>query len=178
MTDSADRTPASRGRGRPSVVDHDAVAEAAILLWTERGYEQTTWRDLAEATGVSERTLLRHFQTRAAIAWTGVDAARERLAASTAAVIAATCSATPMPARGEVTASSPGRVRGCVWCPAASTAGVTRSHAFAFSQNPGTRTISMPRRYSGRRTSAPGRAPREALMQPPSHRSSGLPWMP
>lgn len=85
VTDSADRTPASRGRGRPSVVDHDAVAEAAILLWTERGYEQTTWRDLAEATGVSERTLLRHFQTRAAIAWTGVDAARERLAAALAA---------------------------------------------------------------------------------------------
>lgn len=83
MTDSPDAR--TRGRGRPSVVDHDAVAEAAILLWSERGYERTTWRDLAEATGVSERTLLRHYGTRAAIAWTGVDAARERLASALAA---------------------------------------------------------------------------------------------
>lgn len=66
------------------MVDHDAIAEAAILLWSDRGYDQTTWRDLAEATGVSERTLLRHFTTRAAIAWTGVDAARERLAVALA----------------------------------------------------------------------------------------------
>lgn len=70
------------------MVDHDAVAEAAIVLWSERGYDGTTWRDLAEATGVSERTLLRHYQTRAAIAWTGVDAARERLASALAAAAA------------------------------------------------------------------------------------------
>lgn len=85
VTDSpAPRPSSARGRGRPSVVDHDAIAEAAILLWSERGYERTTWRDLAEATGVSERTLIRHYPSRAAVAWTGVDAARERLAAALA----------------------------------------------------------------------------------------------
>lgn len=66
-------------RGRPSVVDADAVVEAAIGLWSERGFAATGWSDLAAATGVSARTLMRHFGTRAAIAWVGLEAASDRL---------------------------------------------------------------------------------------------------
>ena len=68
-----------RGRGRPSVIDSGAVAEAAFKLWRERGFAETSWADLAEATGVSARTLLRHFHTKADIAWIGVAYATERL---------------------------------------------------------------------------------------------------
>lgn len=68
-----------RGRGRPSVIDSGAVAEAAFRLWRERGFANTSWRDLADATGVSVRTLLRHFPTKADIAWVGVTQATVRL---------------------------------------------------------------------------------------------------
>lgn len=70
---------AGRGRGRPSVVDVGAVTEAAFLLWSEHGYAETGWKELAETTGVSARTLMRHFGTRDRIAWAGVEAANERL---------------------------------------------------------------------------------------------------
>jgi len=69
-----------RGRGRPSVVDVDAVSEVAFDLWSTRGYGETGWKELAEATGVSARTLMRHFGTRDRIAWAEVEAANERLA--------------------------------------------------------------------------------------------------
>ncbi|OUC80523.1 TetR family transcriptional regulator [Gordonia lacunae] len=68
-----------RGRGRPSVIDSGAVAEAAFRLWREKGFADTSWADLAEATGVSARTLLRHFPTKADIAWIGVAHATDRL---------------------------------------------------------------------------------------------------
>ncbi|MWB97117.1 TetR/AcrR family transcriptional regulator [Agromyces seonyuensis] len=70
----------TRGRGRPSVIDPDAVAEAALRLWAERGYAATGWKELAEATGVSARTLMRHYGTRDRIAWTEVESANGRLA--------------------------------------------------------------------------------------------------
>lgn len=74
----------ARGRGRPSIVDGDAVAEAAFALWSERGYSTTGWRELAEAAGVSVRTLMRHYGTRDRIAWTEVESANERLIGSIA----------------------------------------------------------------------------------------------
>lgn len=70
----------SRGRGRPSVVDAEAVAEAAFSLWSERGYATTGWKELADATGVSTRTLMRHFGTRDRIAWSAVESANDRFA--------------------------------------------------------------------------------------------------
>lgn len=74
----------SRGRGRPTVLDRDAIAEAALFLWSKNGYAQTGWREIAEATGVSERTLTRHFSSKAAVAWSGVESATLRLSASLA----------------------------------------------------------------------------------------------
>lgn len=72
-------TAARRGRGRPSVLDTRAVAECALHLWSERGYSTTSWSDLADATGISARTLLRHFSSRSAIAYLGVEPATSRL---------------------------------------------------------------------------------------------------
>ncbi|MFC4128454.1 TetR/AcrR family transcriptional regulator [Nocardia rhizosphaerae] len=71
--------PVSRRPGRPSVLDSRAVAAGALRLWTERGFATTSWQDLADATGISTRTLLRHFATRSDIAWIGVAPATGRL---------------------------------------------------------------------------------------------------
>lgn len=75
-------TSPSRGRGRPSIVDVMDISEAAIALWHERGYATTGWKELAEVTGVSARTLMRHFSSRAEIAWLGVAPAIERMRAA------------------------------------------------------------------------------------------------
>ncbi|GEP49020.1 hypothetical protein MSA03_25280 [Microbacterium saccharophilum] len=64
------------------MIDADRIAETAIALWRERGFRTTGWKDIAEATGVSVRTLIRHFGSRAEIPWTGVEAAAARLEAS------------------------------------------------------------------------------------------------
>jgi AcrR family transcriptional regulator len=68
-------------RGRPSVVDHIEVFDTALDLWQRVGYSAVTWTDLAKSTGISIRTLQRHFPTKADIAWVGVTASTERLQA-------------------------------------------------------------------------------------------------
>ncbi|TDD88629.1 TetR family transcriptional regulator [Saccharopolyspora karakumensis] len=66
-------------RGRPTVLDRAAIATEAFRLWAERGYDDVGWKDIAEATGVSVRTLVRHFARKSDIAWIGVPAATRRL---------------------------------------------------------------------------------------------------
>lgn len=74
-----DAQDSGRGRGRPSVLDRGAVAAATFQLWAEHGYAAVSWGDIAEATGVSVRTLVRHFARKTEIAWVGVPAATQRL---------------------------------------------------------------------------------------------------
>lgn len=66
-------------RGRPSIVDAMAISEAALEVWQSRGYAETGWKEISEASGVSVRTLMRHFSSRAEIAWLGVIPAADRL---------------------------------------------------------------------------------------------------
>lgn len=66
-------------RGRPTVLDRAAIATETFRLWTERGYDDVGWKDIAEATGVSVRTLVRHFAHKSDIAWVGVPSATRRL---------------------------------------------------------------------------------------------------
>lgn len=61
------------------MLDRAAIATATFRLWNERGYGAVGWRDIAEATGVSVRTLVRHFTRKSDIAWVGVPAATRRL---------------------------------------------------------------------------------------------------
>lgn len=79
-----------RGRGRPSVVDHAEVADAAFVLWRTQGYAETGWKELAAATGISARTLMRHYGTRDRIAWTAIEASLDRFDAAAASVPADT----------------------------------------------------------------------------------------
>ena len=66
-------------RGRPTVLDRAAIAAETFRLWKEHGFAAVSWRDIAEATGVSVRTLVRHFPRKSDIAWIGVPAATRRL---------------------------------------------------------------------------------------------------
>ena len=51
----------ARTRNRRNLLD------AAAELFAQRGYRGTTTRDIAEAAGITERTLFRHFDTKADI---------------------------------------------------------------------------------------------------------------
>ncbi|MFG1779362.1 helix-turn-helix domain-containing protein [Micromonospora sp. NPDC049048] len=61
------------------MLDPEAVGTAALRLWAEHGYDATGWDDISAATGISARTLMRHFPSKAALAWVGVPAATRRL---------------------------------------------------------------------------------------------------
>jgi len=50
---------------------------AAIALFLERGYEETTVHDIAAAAGLTERTFFRHFADKREVLFSGGDAYRE-----------------------------------------------------------------------------------------------------
>lgn len=79
---TSDTDGSARRRGRPTVLDRGAVAAATFRLWAEHGYDSVGWRDIADVTGVSVRTLVRHFSRKSEIAWVGVPAATKRLRAA------------------------------------------------------------------------------------------------
>lgn len=68
-----------RGRGRPTVLNEDQVGTATFQLWYQHGYANVSWSDIAQATGVSVRTLTRRFESKSAIAWVGTVAATTAL---------------------------------------------------------------------------------------------------
>lgn len=75
-----------RGRGRPTIMDQEAVSRAVLALWDQRGYANVGWQDIADATGVSVRTLTRHFPSKSAIAWVGAVRATEILVRALAGI--------------------------------------------------------------------------------------------
>jgi AcrR family transcriptional regulator len=79
--------PDSRGR----------LKQAALALYGERGFENTTVAEIAERAGVTERTFFRHFADKREVLFGDSDALRELLAH---AVEHAPRSATPIDAVG------------------------------------------------------------------------------
>lgn len=77
---------AQRRSGRPRTSSLEEVSEIALRLFVRRGFEQTTLQDVADAVGVSKRTLLRYFPSKNDIVWGAFDeqlqALRARLADS------------------------------------------------------------------------------------------------
>lgn len=59
--------PAPRRRGRPPRINRDGVVAAAKELFARFGYRGTTLAAIAEAVGVTDAALLRHFDSKAAI---------------------------------------------------------------------------------------------------------------
>lgn len=55
--------------GRPPVTSHAAIEAAAFQLFAERGFDETTVDDIAEAAGIGRRTLFRYFPSKYDIPW-------------------------------------------------------------------------------------------------------------
>ncbi len=62
----------ARRSGRPKQVDRHRVALVALDLFERDGYDAVTMRAVAEAAGVSQRTLFREFPAKADLAWEGM----------------------------------------------------------------------------------------------------------
>src|SRR5215475_4478108 len=75
------------------------LEQAALELYAERGYEQTTVAEIARRAGLTERTFFRHFTDKREVLFAGGAMMRDALVC---AVAAAPASATPMEAVGAV----------------------------------------------------------------------------
>ena len=56
-------------QGRRPATDHAAIESAAFTLFDQRGFDETTMADIADAVGVSRRTLFRYFPSKNDIPW-------------------------------------------------------------------------------------------------------------
>lgn len=69
MSDDEQRSVRSSARGRPEATSHAAIEQMAFTLFAERGFARTTLDAIAEAVGVSRRTLFRYYQSKNDIPW-------------------------------------------------------------------------------------------------------------
>jgi AcrR family transcriptional regulator len=70
-----------RKRGRPATTERTEVAGVALRLFEKRGFDAVTMHEIAEAAGVSPRTLFRHFPTKSDLVWDGLKQLREAVSA-------------------------------------------------------------------------------------------------
>jgi AcrR family transcriptional regulator len=80
----------SRASGRPRTIDADAVSLIALRLFDEQGYESVSMDDVAEAAGVSRRSLFRLFPNKATLVWGGLEEFADRFQAALQTQSAAT----------------------------------------------------------------------------------------
>ncbi len=67
------------GRGRPPRTSRERVAHVALALFAQRGFDETTVDDIAEALGVGRRTIFRYFASKNDIVWGDFDLVLARL---------------------------------------------------------------------------------------------------
>ena len=70
------------GRWKPD--SYGRLQESALTLFSERGFDQTTTAQIAEAAGLSERTFFRHFADKREVLFGGSSLLRERIMAGVA----------------------------------------------------------------------------------------------
>src|ERR1700688_2754920 len=81
------------GRWEPNAAGR--LGEAAMQLYTERGFDSTTVAEIAERAGVTERTFFRHFADKREVLFGGAGALQDLLVS---AAVGAPDSATPIDA--------------------------------------------------------------------------------
>ena len=86
-----------RAMGRWEPDARGRLAKAAMALYAEQGFEQTTVAEIAARAGLTERTFFRHFADKREVLFYGMDRLRELL---TDAIAGALASATPVDAVG------------------------------------------------------------------------------
>lgn len=70
------------GRWKPD--SRGRLQESALTLFSERGFDQTTAAQIAEAAGLSERTFFRHFADKREVLFGGSDMLRDLIVAGVA----------------------------------------------------------------------------------------------
>ena len=60
------------------------LVQAALQLYVERGFEQTTVAEIAKRAGLTERTFFRHFADKREVLFAGADALRELMVSTVA----------------------------------------------------------------------------------------------
>jgi AcrR family transcriptional regulator len=85
------------GRWEPNA--RGRLAQAALTLYAEQGFEQTTAAEIARAAGLTERTFFRHFADKREVLFYGTDVMQELLVR---AIADAPPGATAMDAVGRV----------------------------------------------------------------------------
>jgi TetR/AcrR family transcriptional regulator, regulator of mycofactocin system len=66
-------------QGRPAVTSRGELEVLALELFAERGFDETTVDDLAEAAGIARRTFFRYFPSKNDVVYGDFDAALEEL---------------------------------------------------------------------------------------------------
>lgn len=92
MTQAAKSQPAPR-RGRPPSVEPAEILNVALRLFERRGFDAVTMQDVADAAGVSQRTLFRHFPSKSDLVWEGLHGIGDVIAAQAAGLRGAGLSA-------------------------------------------------------------------------------------
>jgi AcrR family transcriptional regulator len=59
--------------GRPTEANTRHIAQVALRLFEQKGFEAVTMEEVAKAASVSRRTLFRHFPSKADLVWAGTD---------------------------------------------------------------------------------------------------------
>jgi AcrR family transcriptional regulator len=70
------------GRWEPDA--RGRLLKAALELYSERGFEQTTVAEIAQRAGLTERTFFRHFADKREVLFAGADALQDLLVSSVA----------------------------------------------------------------------------------------------
>ncbi|HEX6344577.1 TetR/AcrR family transcriptional regulator [Umezawaea sp.] len=76
------------GRWQPGA--RGRLGQAAMELYVERGYDQTTVAEIAQRAGLTSRTFFRHFADKREVLFAGTDAVQDRLVTALDAVPADT----------------------------------------------------------------------------------------
>jgi AcrR family transcriptional regulator len=85
MADS-DTNTEIRKRGRPPTAEPAQIADTALRLFERRGFDVVTMDEIADAAGVSARTLFRLFPTKSDLVWQGLREMRDVVSAQAGAL--------------------------------------------------------------------------------------------